>query len=85
MTDKEISPVLKLIMKDLADEFSVSDEEYRRWFIWYDKLPDYEKLERLLGAVSQYLTSPSSGSAAIMASAIVCTHRYIEEKSLEDF
>ena len=85
MNNSELSPVLNLIMKDLADEFSVSDEEYRRRFIWYDKLPDYEKLERLLGAVSQYLTSPSAGSAAIMASAIVCTHRYIEEKSLEDF
>lgn len=85
MTDSEVSPVLKLIMKDLAEEFDVTDEEYNRWKSWYDTLQDYEKLERLLGAISQYLTSPSKGAAAIMASAIVCTHRYIEEKSAEDF
>lgn len=83
--DNEVSPVLKIIMKDLARDFEVSDEEYNRWKSWYDTLPEYEKLERLLGAISQYLTSPSHGAAAIMASAIVCTHRYIEEKSLEDF
>jgi hypothetical protein len=83
--DNELSPVLKLIMQDLSEEFEITDAEYEKWREWYDTLKEHEKLERLLGAISQYLTSPSKGSAVVMASAITCTHRYIEEKSEKDF
>lgn len=84
-TDNEVSPALRAIMNDLADSFEVTDEEYNRWKYWYETLPEHEKLERLLGAISQYLTSPGRASASIMASAIVCTNRWCNEKSTEDF
>lgn len=83
--DNSVSPALRAIMNDLADSFNVSDEDYNAWKVWYETLPEHEKVERLLGAVSQYLTNPCKGSAAVMASAIVCTNRWVDEKSNEDF
>jgi oligoendopeptidase F len=85
MSDHEVSPALRAIMNDLADNFDVSDEDYQNWKVWYESLQDYEKVDRLLGAISQYLTTPCNASASVMASAIVCTNRWTNEKADEDF
>ena len=85
MDVSQLPPVLKAMMGDIPDNFTVSDAEYETWKAWYETLQDYEKVERLLGAISQYLTSPCKASASVMAAAIICTHRWVDDKEMENF
>lgn len=81
----DISPELKAVISKLSENFEVTDEEYQNWKVWYETLPEHEKVFRLLGAVSQYLVSPCNASASVLASAIVCSERWCNEKDDEDF
>lgn len=79
------NPALDKILEALGDDFDVSDEEYKAWKTCYENLPDHEKVFSLLGALSQYLLSGCRASAAILGTAMICTSRWTEEKSMEDF
>lgn len=76
---------LNKILEHLGDNFDLTDEEYEAWKTNYENLPDHEKVFSLLGALSQYLLSDCRASAAILGTAILCTSRWTEEKSMEDF
>lgn len=76
---------LDKIVEALGDDFDVSEEEYTHWKANYENLPEHEKVFSLLVALSQYFLSGCRASAAILGTAVVCTHRWTEEKSMEDF
>lgn len=82
----EYSNVLKAIIADLGEDCAnVSEEEYQLWKMNYENLPEHDKVFNLLGAMSQYLTCASKASASILATAVVCTERWCNEKDLENF
>lgn len=81
----EHSAVLKKILNDLDGEFNVSEEEYQSWKNDFEQLTDYDKVFNMIGVISQYLLGGGRASATILASAIICTARWCDEKSLEDF
>lgn len=81
-----INSVLKQIMKDLPEsDTTVSDEDYEKWKLYFDSLEEHEKVFNLLGVLSQYLLDGGRAAAYILASAIICTSRWCDEKDLEDF
>lgn len=75
----------KQMLDVMGVEPNVSDEDYEKWKSWYDTIPEYEKIEHLLGAIAQYLSSGDRTSAVILATAIICTNRWTDAKSFEDF
>ena len=81
----EHSAVLKKILKDLDGEFNVTEEEYQNWKKGFEQLTEYDKVFNMIGVNSQYLLGGGRASASILASAIICTSRWCDEKSLEDF
>lgn len=85
MSDSEQSAVLKMILNDLDGEFNVTEEEYQHWKKEFEQLSEHDKMFTLIGVISQYLLGGSRASASIFASAIICTSRWCDEKSLEDF
>lgn len=85
MMMSEHSAVLKKILKELDGEFNVTDEEYQHWKKDFEQLTEYYKVFNMIGVISQYLLGGGRASASILASAIICTSRWCDEKSLEDF
>ncbi|MDS1552154.1 hypothetical protein QPL51_03760 [Escherichia coli] len=85
MMMSEHSAVLKKILKDLDGEFNVTEEEYQNWKKGFEQLTEYDKVFNMIGVISQYLLGGGRASASILASAIICTSRWCDEKSLEDF
>lgn len=81
----EYNEVLKKILKDLDGELNVSEEEYQSWKKDFEQLTESYKVYNMIGVISQYLLGGSKASASILASAIICTSRWCEEKDLEDF
>lgn len=83
----EHNAVLKMIMSELGSELAVTEEEYQSWKKDFEQLPEHDKVFNLLGVISQYLLSAGESKAAssILASAIICTSRWCDEKSLDDF
>lgn len=74
------------IISSIGEDYKVTDEEYFAWKQWYDQQEDHEKVFHLLGALSQYLTSPDSHAAAgVLAMAVVCTERWTSDKSDQQF
>lgn len=83
---EEHSKVLNSILSVLNhSDAEVSEADYQSWKQLYETLPEDEKVFRLLVALSQYLLSGCNASAAILASAVICTQRWCEEKSDKDF
>lgn len=78
------NPLLEIVTEQIGD-VTVSDDEYEAWKKWYETLSEHDKIFHVVGATSQYLISGCRASAAVFASAIICTNRWIEEKSLDDF
>lgn len=69
-----------------GDSETINEEVYLGWKVWYDQQEDYEKVEHLLGAMSQFLLDPESHAArAVLRNTVVFTHRWSQEKHLEDF
>lgn len=85
MMMSEHSSVLKKILKELDGEFNVTEEEYQHWKKGFEQLTEYDKVFNMIGVISQYLLGGGRASASILASAIICTSRWCDEKSLEDF
>ena len=83
--ENQYPPQLELIMNSIGEDFNVPDDEYEKWKEQYDALPEYEKVQRLLDVLSQYLTSGDSASASILATAVVCTRRWCNEKEWDEF
>ncbi|EHU8780972.1 hypothetical protein N0S44_000202 [Escherichia coli] len=81
----EHSAVLKKILKEIDGEFNVTEEEYQHWKKDFEQLTEYDKVFNMIGVISQYLLGGGRASASILASAIICTSRWCDEKSLEDF
>lgn len=81
----EHSAVLKKILKEIDGEFNVTEEEYQHWRKDFEQLTEYDKVFNMIGVISQYLLGGGRASASILASAIICTSRWCDEKSLEDF
>lgn len=81
----EQSKLLKKICSELDDDIDVSEEDYQKWKINFEQLPEHEKVFRLLGVLSQYLLGGGRAGASILASAIICTTRWCDEKDEEDF
>lgn len=82
----EVSKVLKNIMDAVGDiDISVSEDEYASWKLYFDGLSEHDKVFNLLGALSQYLISGSSASAAVLMVAMICTERWCKEKDQEEF
>lgn len=81
----EHSAVLKKIVAELDEEITVSDTEYESWKKDFEQLPEYDKVFNMIGVISQYLLGGGKASASILASAIICTSRWCDEKSLEEF
>lgn len=81
----EHSAVLKKILNDLGSEIEVSDEEYEFWKKDFEQLSESDKVFNMIGVVSQYLLGGGRASASILASAIICTARWCQEKSIDDF
>ena len=79
------SAVLKKILKEIDGEFNVTEEEYQHWKKDFEQLTEYDKVFNMIGVISQYLLGGGRASASILASAIICTSRWCDEKSLEDF
>ncbi len=77
--------VLKKILNELGDEFNVTEEEYQCWKKDFELLAEYDKVFNMIGVISQYLLGGGRASASILASAIICTSRWCDEKSLGDF
>lgn len=76
---------LDRIMDSLDDDFEVTEEEYAAWKVWYENLKDHEKVFHLLGALSQFLLSGCRASSVVLATAVICTSRWQNEKEMEDF
>lgn len=85
MIMSEHSAVLKKILKEIDGEFNVTEEEYQHWKKDFEQLTEYDKVFNMIGVISQYLLGGGRASASILASAIICTSRWCDEKSLEDF
>lgn len=85
MIMSEHSAVLKKILKEIDGEFNVTEEEYQHWRKDFEQLTEYDKVFNMIGVISQYLLGGGRASASILASAIICTSRWCDEKSLEDF
>lgn len=85
MIMSEHSAVLKKILKEIDGEFNVTEEEYQHWKKDFEQLTEYDKVLNMIGVISQYLLGGGRASASILASAIICTSRWCDEKSLEDF
>lgn len=83
--NEKFPPQLQLILDTLPVEVEVSDEEYSEWKSHYEVLPEHEKVERLLNVLCQYLTSHDAAAATILASAVMCTRRWCNEKDWEIF
>ncbi|MFS8320021.1 hypothetical protein ACMG5I_03760 [Escherichia coli] len=81
----EHSAVLKKILKEIDGEFNVTEEEYQHWKKDFEQLTEYDKVFNMIGVISQYLLGGGRASASILASAIICTSRWCDEKRLEDF
>lgn len=85
MIMSEHSAVLKQILKEIDGEFNVTEEEYQHWKKDFEQLNEYDKVFNMIGVISHYLLGGGRASASILASAIICTSRWCDEKSLEDF
>lgn len=85
MIMSEHSAVLKKILKEIDGEFNVTEEEYQHWKKDFEQLTEYDKVFNMIGVISQYLLGGGRASASILASAIICTSRWCDEKRLEDF
>lgn len=82
----EQSKLLKKILSEMEDiNVEVTDEEYQAWKVNFEQLEEHEKVFRLLGVLSQYLLGGGRAGATILASAVICTHRWCQEKDLENF
>ncbi len=82
----EHSKVLKKILSELEDDnIEVSEEEYQAWKVNFEQLAEHEKVFKLIGVLSQYLLGGGRAGAAILASAVICTSRWCNEKDMEDF
>lgn len=79
------SALLKKICSELDDDIDVSEEDYQKWKINFEQLQEHEKVFRLVGVLSQYLLGGGRAGASILASAIICTTRWCDEKDEEDF
>lgn len=70
----------------LGGDPSIPEDQYQVWKDRYESQTEAEKVFDLLGAISQYLLSPSShASCSVLAMALVCTHRWTNEKMDEEF
>ncbi len=85
MSLKDLMINVTKITEMIPEDYSVSDSEYFTWKIWYESLPEHEKIFHLLGAVSEFTINPSHSGASIFASALVCTQRWLDEKFDEEF
>lgn len=81
----------KLLQKILAEldtdpeSFNVTDAEYQAWKSNFEQMEEHEKVFNLLGVLSQYLLGGGRAGASVLASAVICTSRWCNEKDNEAF
>ena len=80
--------LLQKILSDIATEpesFNVSDDDYNSWKENFESLSEHEKVFQLLGVLSQYLLGGGRAGASVLATAVICTNRWCQEKDNEAF
>lgn len=70
---------------DFCSDIDVTDEEYQKWKEYYDDLSESDKVANLLGVMSEYLLSNSNASASVLAVAVICTNRWVQEQNQKEF
>lgn len=63
----------------------MTDDEYYKWKERFESLTEVEKLSSILGVITQKEFKKCTVSDGVYESMVVCIHRYVEEKELEDF
>lgn len=87
MSDSESKLLQKILseMEDGFESFTVSDEEYQAWKIHFEQKSEHDKVFNLLGVLSQYLLGGGRAGASVLASAVICTSRWCNEKDNEEW